>query len=64
MGRADRVVVVVVAYSAEGELAGFAEWVSDDGLDPGTSLPFEVMAVSLGPPIERADVLIEAQSLP
>jgi hypothetical protein len=62
--RADRVVVVVVAYGAEGELAGFAEWVSEAGLDPGTSLPFEVMVLSLGPPIERAEVLIEAQSLP
>ena len=64
VGRADRVVVVVVAYSAEGTLAGFAEWVSEVGLDPGTSLPFEVMVLSLGPPIERADVLTEAQSLP
>jgi LysM repeat protein len=64
VNRADRVVVVVVAYSAEGELAGFAEWVSEAGLDPGTNLPFEVMLVSLGPPVERAEVLIEAQSLP
>ncbi len=53
--------LVAVAYDADGGVVGVRRWESLAGLAAGDSLPFEMNVFSLGPPIERIQVLVEAR---
>lgn len=60
-GPASRVTVVAVAYDESGSVVGFAvrDWA--EALDPGASRPFAITVYSLGPEIQRVEVLAEAR---
>jgi hypothetical protein len=53
--------IVVVAYSENGEMVGLRKWEAPQKLSPGASLPFDVTVYSLGPAIQKTDVLVEAR---
>lgn len=53
--------VVLLALDATGEVVGFTKWESPAGLVAGAQVPYDVVVYSLGPPIERVDILAEAQ---
>ena len=53
--------IVVVAYSENGEMVGLRKWEAPTKLSPGASLPFDVTVYSLGPAIQKTDVLFEAR---
>jgi LysM repeat protein len=53
--------IVVVAYGENGEMVGLRKWEAPTKLSPGTSLPFDVTVYSLGPAIQKTDVLVEAR---
>lgn len=53
--------VAAAAYAADGRLVGVRRWESTAGLSPGGRLDFAFVVFSLGPPIERVDLLVEAR---
>jgi LysM repeat protein len=57
---ATRVWLAAVAYDASGRMVGYRRWEAAETLQPGGLLPFELNVYSLGPPIERVDVQLEA----
>jgi len=60
-GEAGRLVVLLLAFDEAGDLAGFTAEELSPGLTPGASMPFDLTVFSLGPPIDRVEVLAEAQ---
>lgn len=53
--------IAVVAYDTNGEVVGVRKWEAKSALEPSGSLPFVITVYSLGPPIERVEVLVEAR---
>jgi LysM repeat protein len=53
--------VVLLALDSLGEVVGFAKWESLAGLVGGAQVPYDLVVFSLGPPIERVEILAEAQ---
>jgi len=58
---ANRIWLVGMAYDAEGEVVGLRKWEAANNLEPGKSMPFEMTIFSIGPAIEKVDVLVEAR---
>jgi LysM repeat protein len=52
--------LLLVAYDDGGEVVGFRKWEPDAPLSPGVSVAFEINIFSLGPAIERVELLVEA----
>ena len=50
-----------VAYSADGQIVGFRRWEWQGNLKPGSAQPFDFWVYSLGPAIERVEVIVEAR---
>lgn len=57
---AQAVWVVAVAYDAAGRVVGFRRW-EGSGLQPGGSIPFQLMVASLGSRVTRVEVFVEAR---
>lgn len=53
--------LAVIAYAADGAVAGLRQWESGEVLAPGSTAPFDLEVYSLGPPIDHVDVLVEAR---
>lgn len=53
--------LVAVAYDAQGEMVGFRRWESTRRLRPDGSQPFDVSIYSLGPAIEKVEIVVEAR---
>ena len=53
--------IAIVAYGTNGEVVGVRKWEANSTLEAGEDLPFEITVYSLGPPIERVEVLVEAR---
>ena len=49
------------AYDEDGRVLGVRRWDSPDPLSPGGRIPFSTFLYSLGGPIDRVDLLVEAQ---
>jgi len=58
---ANHVWVAVVAYDKNGQVIGVRRW-EGEKIEAGASLQFFILVYSLGPPIDRVDILVEAQS--
>jgi LysM repeat protein len=58
---ADLIWVTGSAYDTAGNIIGVRKWESNSGIDPGTSMPFEMNIYSLGPPIQEVEILVEAR---
>ena len=58
---ANRIWLVGVAYDAAGGIVGQRKWEAANNLEPGKSMPFEMTVFSIGPAIERVEVLSEAR---
>ena len=50
-----------VAYSADDQIIGFRRWEWQGSLQPGAVQLFNFSVYSLGPMIERVDVIVEAR---
>jgi LysM repeat protein len=59
-----RVAVAVLAFDARGQGIGFTKWEPDAALRPGEGTLAHLVVYSLGPQIERVDVLAEALAVP
>jgi LysM repeat protein len=57
---ANRVWVAAVAYDKKGEVVGVRRW-EGGKIEGRESLQFFTLVYSLGPPIDRVDILVEAQ---
>jgi LysM repeat protein len=55
-----RVALAVLAYDDQGDVIGFAKWEADGPLRPGEQAKAALTVFSLGPVIDRIDVLAEA----
>jgi hypothetical protein len=53
--------LAVIAYDQNGEIVGVRKWEAERALKPGKKMPFGVSVYSLGPPIKRVEVLVEAR---
>ncbi len=53
--------LVAVAYAADDQIVGYRRWEWAGSLLPGALQPFELPVYSLGPPIQRVEVLVEAR---
>jgi LysM repeat protein len=53
--------LAAVAYDANDQVVALRKLELNRSLDPGMSLPFEIDLYSLGSPIERVEVLVEAR---
>jgi hypothetical protein len=60
-GQVNTLWVLGVAYDAQGNVIGMRRWESTTPAAGGVSLPFEFKISSLGPPIDRVDLLVEAR---
>jgi len=58
---ADYVWVAAFAYDNENDPIGFRKWVFDNSLAFGDTLQFKFIVNTLGPPIEKVEVLYEAR---
>ena len=58
---ANLVWVVGVAYDEAGNVVGLRRWEATSSLQPGGGLPFEFIVSSLGSPIARVELLVEAR---
>ncbi len=52
--------VAAVAFDAFGQIVGLRRWDSNSGLALGSTLPFELLVYTAGPPIASVTVLAEA----
>jgi len=59
--KAENVWIVGVAYDLEGQPVGFRKWINFKPLIGGDKISFVFTVSSLGPPIEKVDVLFEAR---
>ncbi len=57
---ARQVWVAVLAYGRNGQPVGVRKWEEAAGLEPGDTLSFDITVYSLGPKIDRLDILAEA----
>jgi len=55
-----RVALAVLAFDDRGDVIGFAKWEADEALRPGQQTVASLTVFSLGPTINRIDVLAEA----
>jgi LysM repeat protein len=55
-----RVAVAVLALDDQGHAIGFVKWEPDEPLRPGQQAKASLTVFSLGPPIDRIEVLVEA----
>jgi hypothetical protein len=53
--------LAAVAYDSENHVLGIRKIELNGSLEPGSAQPFEIELYSLGPPIDRVDVLVEAR---
>jgi hypothetical protein len=60
-GQVNTLWILGVAYDAEGNVIGLRRWESTTPATGGVSLPFDLTVSSLGPPIDRVDLLVEAR---
>jgi len=60
-GRVNTLWILGVAYDAQGNVIGLRRWEAATPVAGGVSLPFEFTVSSLGPPIDRVDLLVEAR---
>lgn len=58
---ANRIWLAVVAYNERGDVVGLRKWEAANNLEPGKSMPFEMTVFSMGPAINRIEVLTEAR---
>lgn len=58
---AGRVWLLAAAYAADGRVVGARRWESTTEVPPGGKLDFAFAVFSLGPPIERVDLFVEAR---
>lgn len=58
---ANRIWLAVVAYNDKGEVVGLRKWEAANNLEPGKKMSFEMTVFSMGPAIDRVDVLAEAR---
>lgn len=58
---AGRLWLAATAYDARGRVVGVRRWESDAVLPAGRTLPFKFQISSMGPPIERVELLVEAR---
>jgi len=58
---ANEVWVVATAYSEDGSVVGVRRWESSTILNPGGSIPFELLLSSIGGRVERVDFSVEAR---
>jgi LysM repeat protein len=58
---ASRIWLVGMAYDFEGDVIGVRKWEAANNLEPGKSMPFEITVFSIGPPIEKVEILAEAR---
>ena len=56
---ANTVWVAATAYSQDGSVVGVRRWESSTGLNPGESLPFELLISSIGGKIDRVEFAVE-----
>jgi LysM repeat protein len=55
-----RVAVAALAFDGQGDVIGFAKWEADEPLRPGEQVETALTVFSLGPMIDRIEVLAEA----
>jgi len=60
-GQVNTLWILGVAFDAEGNVVGLRRWESAMAVAGGVSLPFDFTVFSLGPPIDRVDLLVEAR---
>jgi hypothetical protein len=60
-GQVNTLWILGVAYDAQGNAVGLRRWESTTPVAGGVSLPFDFTVSSLGPPIDRVDLLVEAR---
>ena len=60
-GQVNTLWILGVAYDAQGDVVGLRRWESTTPVAGGVSLPFDFTVSSLGPPIDRVDLLVEAR---
>ncbi len=60
---AQRIVLLAVGYGEDGTAVGFSKWESDPSIRSGEALEFALWVTSLGPEIDRVEVLAEALRL-
>jgi len=53
--------LAAVAYDVDGQVVGFRRWEWQGRLRPGRTQPFDILVYSLGPVIEKIDVVVEAR---
>jgi len=53
--------LVGVAYDGNGQIVGFRRWEWQGNLEPGHAQPFDFSVYSLGPAIEKVEVIVEAR---
>jgi len=58
---AKEVWVAATAYSADGSVIGVRRWESSTSLNPGGSIPFELLLSSIGGMIDRVEFAVEAR---
>lgn len=56
--------VLLIAYDALDQVVGYSKWVSEELLQAGESVPFELSVYSVGPEIERVETRTEGLILP
>lgn len=49
------------AYDENNEIVGIRKWVADENLTSGDRIKFNLIVYSLGTPIDRVDILVEAR---
>jgi hypothetical protein len=60
-GKINTLWILGVAYDAQGNVIGLRRWESTTPVASGVNLPFEFKVASLGPLIDRVDLLVEAR---
>ncbi len=58
---AGQVWVAATAYDADGNVVGVRRWDAGGGLEPGSRMKFGLTVASLGPAIERVELVVEAR---
>ena len=62
IGTAERITVLVVGLSVNGDIVGFNVWESEGAVTAGERIVIELDLFSLGPPIASIEILAEAQA--
>jgi len=59
-----RIALAALAFDNQGDVIGFAKWEADEPLRPGEQVSAALTVFSLGPPIDRIEVLAEGMPAP